>query len=100
VIVGKGHQHLGELAVNQESRPYPGIHLLSARQREVLELAAEGLPNAEIAQRLFVTESTVKQHLYKAYKTLGVRNRREATKVLSPNEWAEPQPSTAGRARP
>jgi DNA-binding CsgD family transcriptional regulator len=83
-IVGNRHKLLG-LVVNEENLPYQGIHLLTARQREVLELVAEGLPNAQIARRLFITESTVKQHLYKAYKTLGVRNRREAAKFLSSN---------------
>jgi DNA-binding CsgD family transcriptional regulator len=97
-IVGNGHKPLG-LVVNEESRPYQGIHLLSARQREVLELAAEGLPNAQIARRLFVTESTVKQHLYKAYKTLGVRNRQEATKLFLSNDRAERRPVTAGGVR-
>jgi DNA-binding CsgD family transcriptional regulator len=97
-IVGNGHKPL-RLVVNEESRPYQGIHLLSARQREVLELVAEGLPNAQIARRLFVTESTVKQHLYKAYKTLGVRNRREAAKFLSSNDRAERRPVTAGGVR-
>lgn len=52
--------------------------VLSARQREILELLAEGSTNAEIAGRLFLSESTVKQHLRAAYKALGVRNRREA----------------------
>jgi DNA-binding NarL/FixJ family response regulator len=62
-------------------------------------LAAEGLPNAQIARRLFVTESTVKQHLYKAYKTLGVRNRQEATKLFLSNDRAERRPVTAGGVR-
>jgi DNA-binding CsgD family transcriptional regulator/LysM repeat protein len=99
-IVGNGRKTPLRLVVNEESRPYQRIHLLSARQREVLELAAEGLPNAQIARRLFVTESTVKQHLYKAYKTLGVRNRREAAKFLSSNDGAERRPVTAGWVRP
>ena len=55
---------------------------LSARQREVLELVAEGLTNAEIAGRLFLTESTIKQHLRAAYKALGVKNRTEAAALL------------------
>jgi DNA-binding CsgD family transcriptional regulator len=66
--------------VDEESGPDSRTHLLSARQQEILELVAKELSNAQIAQRLFVTESTVKQHLYKAYKILGVRNRREAAK--------------------
>jgi DNA-binding CsgD family transcriptional regulator len=47
-----------------------------------LESVVKGLSNAEIARCLFLSESTVKQHLRKAYKTLGVRNRREAADLL------------------
>ena len=57
--------------------------VLTPRQREVLELVAEGLSNAQIANRLFLTEFTVKQHLYKAYRLLGVRNRIQATRLLN-----------------
>jgi hypothetical protein len=41
----------------------------------------------------------VKQHLYKAYKTLGVRNRREAAKFFSSNDRAERRSVTAGGVR-
>jgi DNA-binding CsgD family transcriptional regulator len=83
------------LVVGEESRPEPKTHFLSARQREILELAAEDLSNAQIARRLFITESTVKQHLHKAYKILGVRNRREAAKFLGRKDQTERQPVTA-----
>ncbi len=56
--------------------------VLTLRQREALELVAQGMTNAQIANRLFLSESTVKQHLRGAYKTLGVRNRMEAVKAL------------------
>ena len=69
-------------SANGESNPDHRLLLLSARQWETLELAAEGLPNAQIARRLFITESTVKQHLHKAYRALGIRNRREATSLF------------------
>jgi DNA-binding NarL/FixJ family response regulator len=59
--------------------------VLTPRQREVLELVAEGLSNAQIADRLFLTEFTIKQHLYKAYRLLGVRNRVQATRILRKN---------------
>jgi DNA-binding NarL/FixJ family response regulator len=60
----------------------PEIGDLSARQREILELVVEGLSNAEIAGRLYLSESTIKQHLRTAYKELGVRNRTEAAKTM------------------
>jgi len=55
---------------------------LSARQREILGYVVEGLSNAEIARRLFLTESTIKQHLRAAYKLLGVGNRTEAANLI------------------
>ena len=58
------------------------LNILSNRQREILELVDEGLTNAQIAKRLFLTESTVKQHLRAAYKALGVKNRTEAARLL------------------
>jgi DNA-binding NarL/FixJ family response regulator len=60
----------------------PTIGELSARQREILELAVEGLSNAEIAWRLYLSESTIKQHLRAVYKVLGVRNRTQAAKAM------------------
>jgi len=63
--------------VDEQRLPDLGA-LLSARQGEILKLLAEGSTNAEIAGRLFLSESTVKQHLRAAYKALGVSNRTEA----------------------
>jgi DNA-binding NarL/FixJ family response regulator len=60
----------------------PDIGALSVRQREVVEMVAEGESNAEIAKRLCLSESTVKQHLRAAYKALEVRNRTEAAKAM------------------
>ena len=60
----------------------PKIGDLSARQREIVELVVEGLSNAEIAGRLYLSESTIKQHLHAVYKVLGVRNRTEAAKTM------------------
>jgi DNA-binding NarL/FixJ family response regulator len=60
----------------------PKIGDLSARRREILDLVVEGLSNAEIAGRLYLSESTIKQHLRAAYKVLGVRNRTEAAKTM------------------
>jgi DNA-binding NarL/FixJ family response regulator len=67
-----------EVTYNESAKLNP----LTSRQREVLALVAEDLSNAEIAQRLFLTESTVKQHLRAAYKVLGVNDRTEAAKLI------------------
>jgi PAS domain S-box-containing protein len=51
---------------------------LSPRQLEILALVADGLSNAEIASRLYLTESTVKWHVRKILRALGVANRAQA----------------------
>ena len=55
---------------------------LSARQRQILTFVVEGLSNAEIGRRLYLSESTIKQHLRAAYKLLGVSNRTEAANLF------------------
>src|SRR3954449_12189704 len=51
---------------------------LSAREREVLELVAEGLTNKAIGERLFLSEATVKTHVRNVLKKLHARNRAQA----------------------
>jgi DNA-binding NarL/FixJ family response regulator len=58
------------------------LDALSARQREILGYVVEGLSNAEIGRRLYLSESTIKQHLRGAYKLLGVSNRTEAANLF------------------
>lgn len=55
----------------------PGVSL-SARELEVVEAVADGLSNAQIAARLFVSESTVKTHLVHVFEKLGARSRTDA----------------------
>jgi predicted ATPase/DNA-binding NarL/FixJ family response regulator len=57
--------------------------LLSKREDEVLQLVAEGLTNKEIAQRLIVTESTVKTHVTSVFNKLGVDSRAQAVAVAA-----------------
>ncbi len=58
------------------------LDLLSSRQREILWCVADGMSNAQIARRVFLSESTVKQYLCAAYKLLGVGNRAEAARIF------------------
>ena len=55
----------------------PGTGPLSAREREIVRLAALGLRNGEIADRLAITEATVKSHLNNVFQKLGMRDRLE-----------------------
>jgi DNA-binding NarL/FixJ family response regulator len=56
---------------------------LSDREREVLKLLLEGLPNKLIARRLEITEKTVKSHLTRIFREIGVTDRTQAAL------WAE-----------
>lgn len=55
-----------------------GGDALTAREAEVLRLVADGLTNAAIGRRLFISEATVKTHLLRSYAKLGVDDRTAA----------------------
>ena len=63
---------------------------LSPREREVLALVAEGLPNKLIARRLEISEKTVKAHLTSVFRTIGVDDRTQAAVWAMRNGVAEP----------
>ena len=60
-----------------------GVAALTASERRVAGLAADGQTNRDIAQSLFVTPKTVEVHLSNAYRKLGIRSRRELSGVLT-----------------
>ena len=55
---------------------------LSAREKQILGLVVMGYMNSQIAEQLFVAESTVKSHLSSAFGKLGVRSRNEAVDLI------------------
>lgn len=73
---------LNELVLEEDAPPIDRGNL-TPRQQEVLGMMAKGLTNAQIARRLFLSESTVKQHLRAAYKVLDVSSRTEAARLIS-----------------
>ncbi|MEA2404197.1 MAG: hypothetical protein QOE08_844, partial [Thermoleophilaceae bacterium] len=77
----------GLVAVPRQVRRQAVAPVFSHRERQILQLVAEGGTNREIADRLYLAESTVKCHLSSAFSKLGVRSRAEATAlVLDPEE--------------
>jgi DNA-binding NarL/FixJ family response regulator len=68
----------GQTVVPRATRAEVEAAELSQREREVLDLAAAGLSNTQIAERLCVTEHTVKSHLGSLFAKLGVHSRSEA----------------------
>jgi DNA-binding NarL/FixJ family response regulator len=61
--------------------------VLSARELEILLLAARGLSNTQIATSLNISEATVKRHLANIYPKMGVASRGEATREALMRDW-------------
>jgi DNA-binding NarL/FixJ family response regulator len=68
---------------NQLARP-----AFSHREKQVLHLLAQGFTNGEIANRLYLSESTVKSHLASSFRKLRVSTRAEAAELVRDPEWS------------
>lgn len=73
---------LNTLSEQQDTAKEDLYHLLSRREKEVIELILAGKRNQEIADELFIALSTVKTHINNIYKILEVQNRRQAIEKL------------------
>jgi DNA-binding NarL/FixJ family response regulator len=81
---------------------------LSMREKQILGLVVMGYMNSQIAEQLFLAESTVKSHLSSAFGKLGVRSRNEAVNLIMDSErgfgmgilalGSEPIDAEAGKA--
>ena len=72
----------GQVSYPAELMPSSVRAALSKREKQILGMVVLGFSNAEIAAKLYVSESTVKSHLSSAFATLGVRTRKEAVALI------------------
>jgi DNA-binding CsgD family transcriptional regulator len=83
VLVRRARAELGAVGVRPRTTDQTGADSLTPSERRVVDLAAGGGTNREIAQTLFVTEKTVETHLGHAFRKLDVSSRRQLPDVLA-----------------
>lgn len=81
-LVGRARHELGLLGVRPRRSARTGPASLTPAERAVVELAAAGLGNVQIAQRLFIARKTVESHLAGAYRKLGITARGDLAAAL------------------
>ncbi|HET7035025.1 MAG TPA: response regulator transcription factor [Thermomicrobiaceae bacterium] len=88
-LTGDGEENVDTTLPNSPRLP------LSVREIEVLDCVAQGLSNKEIAEELFITEQTVKNHMTSVLRKLNVDDRVQAVLCAVRNGWIAIGPPTA-----
>jgi DNA-binding CsgD family transcriptional regulator len=82
-LVERAHEELVASGARPRRLVMRGVDALTAAERRVAELVADGLTNREVAQTLFLSEKTVEGHLGQVYRKLGIRTRSQLPRALS-----------------
>ena len=77
ILSRRAREELLAIGARPRGPRFSGLEALTASERRVAEMAAGGLGNVDIAQRLFVTRKTVEKHLGNAYRKLDVKSRTD-----------------------
>ena len=95
-LAGRANEEIAATGARPRKVLQTGLDALTASERRVAQLAAEGMSNKEIAQTLFVTIKTVEVHLSHAYRKLEISSRVQLDKaVLTPAPSPPPAPASA-----
>ena len=81
-LAGRANEEIAATGARPRKVLQTGLDALTASERRVAQLAAEGMSNKEIAQTLFVTIKTVEVHLSHAYRKLEISSRAQLDKAL------------------
>jgi DNA-binding CsgD family transcriptional regulator len=82
-LVERAEIELAATGARARSLVLRGVDALTASERRVVDLAAEGASNREIADALFVTTKTVEVHLTSAYRKLDISSRTQLAGALA-----------------
>jgi DNA-binding CsgD family transcriptional regulator len=83
-LAGRGNDEIAATGARPRKVLQTGLDALTASERRVAQLAAEGMSNKEIAQTLFITIKTVETHLGHVYRKLEISSRAQLDKALTP----------------
>jgi DNA-binding NarL/FixJ family response regulator len=89
---GVGGKLLAQVARNLAPAETTVVNLLSDRERDVLKLLAQGLTNAEIAERLYITRGTVRNYISAILTKLDVEDRTQAAILAVRHGLVDPKP--------
>jgi DNA-binding CsgD family transcriptional regulator len=85
-LVERAHDELITAGARPRRLMFSGVESLTASERRVAGMAAEGMSNREIAQALFVTVKTVENHLSRSYSKLDISSRAQLAEALETGE--------------
>jgi DNA-binding CsgD family transcriptional regulator len=95
-LAGRANDEIAATGARPRKALQTGLDALTASERRVAQLAADGMSNKEIAQTLFVTIKTVEVHLSHAYRKLEISSRAQLDKaLLTPAPSPAPAPASA-----
>ena len=87
-LVTRAREELAATGARPRTLVLTGVDALTASERRVARMAAEGMSNKEIAQALFVTVKAVEVHLSNVYRKLDIDSRRRLPGALEPDGQA------------